>query len=116
MLKVSITSIETRLPKRIASANRKLKKLAGTLDIPKQADSLDRMRIFHFRNNVLAVIIDNTNIRMDECKTYFQKAASHGYIVLIVEPRTSWKRDVDILSGRFDLTNVRLTAMDCCRM
>jgi hypothetical protein len=52
-----------------------------------------------FRNNVRAVIIDNTNIRIDECKIYFQKAANHGYLVLLAEPRTSWKRDVDVLAG-----------------
>jgi hypothetical protein len=43
------------------------------------------------------VIIDNTNIRMDECKPYFQKASNYGYVVIIVEPRTNWKRDANIL-------------------
>ncbi|CAF3350356.1 unnamed protein product [Rotaria sp. Silwood1] len=52
------------------------------------------------KNNVLAVIVDNTNIRMDECKPYFQKASNYGYIVIIVEPRTSWKRDTNILMNR----------------
>ena len=51
------------------------------------------------RNNVLAVIIDNTNIRVDECRPYFQKASAYGYIVIIVEPRTNWKRDANILNG-----------------
>ncbi|CAF1278743.1 unnamed protein product, partial [Adineta ricciae] len=52
------------------------------------------------KNNVLAVIIDNTNIRMDECRPYFQKASTYGYIVIIVEPRTNWKRDANILNIR----------------
>lgn len=34
---------------------------------------------------------------MDECKPYFQKASNYGYVVIIVEPRTSWKRDADVL-------------------
>ncbi|CAF3566125.1 unnamed protein product [Rotaria sordida] len=52
------------------------------------------------KNNILAVIVDNTNIRMDECKPYFQKASNYGYIVIIVEPRTNWKRDANILMNR----------------
>lgn len=59
------------------------------------------------RNNTLAVIIDNTNIRHDECRTYFQKAARYGYLVIIVEPRTSWKRDADILARSFFLLTQR---------
>ena len=51
------------------------------------------------RNNILAVIIDNTNIRMDECRPYFQKASTYGYIVIVIEPRTNWKRDTDILAS-----------------
>lgn len=49
------------------------------------------------RNKVLAVIIDNTNIRADECRPYFQKATNYGYAVIIVEPRTNWKRDANQL-------------------
>lgn len=59
------------------------------------------MASFRSRNGILAVIIDNTNIRMDECKPYFQKASNHGYVVIIVEPRTSWKRDADVLISSF---------------
>ncbi|CAF4644527.1 unnamed protein product [Rotaria socialis] len=52
------------------------------------------------KNNVLAVIVDNTNIRTDECKHYFQKASNYGYVVIIVEPRTDWKRDANTLMNR----------------
>ena len=51
------------------------------------------------RTGVLTVIIDNTNVRLDECRPYFEKANRYGYLILVVEPRTSWKRDVDILAG-----------------
>lgn len=81
----------------------------------KKADSLERTRICCSRTNVLAVIIDNTNIRMDECKIYFQKASSYGYVVIIVEPRTSWKRDADILNGESHHSCMHLTALYCCR-
>ena len=81
----------------------------------KKAVSLERTRIWRSRTNVLAVIIDNTNIRMDECKIYFQKASNYGYVVIIVEPRTSWKRDADILNGEFHRTCVHLATFYGCR-
>jgi hypothetical protein len=34
-----------------------------------------------------------------ECKPYFEIAADHNYIVLVVEPRTSWKFDVKALTA-----------------
>ena len=57
------------------------------------------------RNTTLAVIIDNTNIRADECRPYFQKASQYGYVVIIVEPRTPWKHDVNVLAGTFWVEN-----------
>ncbi|CAF2510651.1 unnamed protein product [Rotaria sp. Silwood2] len=68
------------------------------------------------KNNILAVIVDNTNIRVDECKPYFQKATNYGYVVIVVEPRTSWKRDANILIDRnahgvpIDIIEARLRA------
>ncbi|CAF1257518.1 unnamed protein product [Adineta steineri] len=52
------------------------------------------------KKNIFAIIIDNTNIRMDECRPYLQKASNYGYIVIVVEPRTNWKRDPNVLMER----------------
>ena len=34
---------------------------------------------------------------MAECRPYFQKAFNYGYVVIVVEPRTNWKRDAHTL-------------------
>lgn len=46
------------------------------------------------------IVVDNTNIRHFEMKPYFQIANSEGYIVLIVEPKTPWRYNPEILSKR----------------
>ena len=37
------------------------------------------------------VIVDNTNVRQWEMKSYTSLASQHNYTVVLVEPRTSWK-------------------------
>lgn len=46
------------------------------------------------------VVIDNTNVRKWEMKFYFQLAATNGYIVVLVEPKTPWKMDPHELANR----------------
>ena len=45
------------------------------------------------------IIVDNTNVTFWECKPYLALAGQHNYIVLMVEPRTSWKFDVKTLAA-----------------
>ena len=43
------------------------------------------------------VIVDNTNVKRWEMAPYFRTASQHRYTVIIVEPRTPWKFNVDEL-------------------
>jgi len=46
------------------------------------------------------IVIDNSNILHYEMKPYFQIANREGYIVIIVEPRTPWHLDSEVLAKR----------------
>jgi len=46
------------------------------------------------------VIIDNTHVKRWEMGPYFKAAANHRYNVIIVEPKTPWKFDVDELEEK----------------
>jgi len=46
------------------------------------------------------IVVDNTNIVHWEMSKYFSLAASYRYCVVVVEPRTPWKMDVDELVAR----------------
>jgi hypothetical protein len=54
-----------------------------------------------FRNSLSPVVIDNTNVTFWEIKPYVQIADKYDYIIIICEPRTPWKFDLDALSGIF---------------
>ena len=45
-------------------------------------------------------MIDNTNIQHWEMTPYFKMAAKYRYLVVIVEPKTPWRLDVDELTRR----------------
>lgn len=44
--------------------------------------------------------LDNTNVRHDEVETYMSLAKQHGYVVVLVEPKTPWKFQARELSTR----------------
>ncbi len=46
------------------------------------------------------VIIDNTNVEHWEMKPYLDLASFHGYLVVIVTPKTPWRLDPDELARR----------------
>jgi len=43
------------------------------------------------------IIIDNTNVKRWEMAPYFRTASQHRYTVIVAEPRTPWKFNVDEL-------------------
>lgn len=43
------------------------------------------------------VIIDNTNVKNWEYKKYLQIAKDHSYTVLLLESKTPWARDPEVL-------------------
>lgn len=46
------------------------------------------------------IIVDNTNIMVWEMQPYVQIAVSHGYLLEILEPQTSWCKSASKLSQR----------------
>ena len=40
----------------------------------------------------LLLFLDNTNVKHSEVEPYIKYAKQHGYVVVLVEPRTPWKR------------------------
>ncbi len=50
-------------------------------------------------DSVNLVLIDNTNVTFWEIKPYIYIANKYDYIIIICEPRTPWKFDVNALSG-----------------
>lgn len=46
------------------------------------------------------IVIDNTNIMRWEMQPYLQMANQGGYIVIIVEPKTPWRLNAEILSEK----------------
>ena len=51
-------------------------------------------------SRVRTVVIDNTNVMYWEMKTYFQNANKEGYHVILVEPKTPWRLNADILAEK----------------
>jgi ABC-type oligopeptide transport system ATPase subunit len=52
------------------------------------------------RNSISPVIIDNTNIKYWEVNKYLSIARSHNYIVILIEPKTAHKFDVEKLASK----------------
>jgi predicted kinase len=50
------------------------------------------------QNFARTIIIDNTNIQYWEMKNYIQVANQEGYYTIIVEPKTPWRLNPEILS------------------
>jgi 2',3'-cyclic-nucleotide 3'-phosphodiesterase len=48
-----------------------------------------------YKNEAVAVLVDNTNITFKDCKPYIDFALSNNYRVYLVEPDTEWAWDVD---------------------
>lgn len=46
------------------------------------------------------VVVDNTNTTWSEMKDYVKYAIKYNYDIVLVEPKTSWKFDVDILTEK----------------
>ena len=57
------------------------------------------------------VVVDNTNVEYWEMKKYFKLASCHGYRVIIVEPKTSWKFN----HRYFYLMHCCLKRLDCLK-
>lgn len=52
------------------------------------------------RNRVNIVIVDNTNVMKWEMGPYFKLADKYRYSVVVVEPRTPWRFNIDELTRR----------------
>ena len=52
------------------------------------------------QNGRHVVIIDNTNIRRWEMGHYVGLAKKHGYVVIVVHPKTPWRFDPEMLATR----------------
>lgn len=50
------------------------------------------------KDGVENVIVDNTNVSVQECRPYVQLALQYGYEVEFLEPTTPWAFDLDQLS------------------
>ncbi|VDD78062.1 unnamed protein product [Mesocestoides corti] len=46
------------------------------------------------------LVIDNTNMRYYECRTYTEIARAFSYLVILVTPRTPWRFDAGVLAER----------------
>lgn len=55
------------------------------------------------QNDISPVIADNTNIKFWEIKPYLDIAKEFNYLVLIIEPRTAHKFDVEKLFCKFKI-------------
>lgn len=51
-------------------------------------------------NQAPVIVIDNTALMLWEMKFYFDLAKAYGYITVVIEPRTPWKRDVAVLAHK----------------
>ena len=52
------------------------------------------------KSKISTIVIDNTNVMKWEIGPYINMGKSEGYIVLLVEPKTPWRLDVDILTEK----------------
>ena len=52
------------------------------------------------KSKISKIVIDNTNVMKWEMGPYNKMGRSEGYIVLLVEPKTPWRLDVDILTEK----------------
>ncbi len=52
------------------------------------------------QSGINTVIIDNTNVQRWEMKPYLDQASFHGYLVVIVTPKTPWRLDPEELARR----------------
>ena len=52
------------------------------------------------RNRANIVIVDNTNVKRWEMVPYFRLAQKYSYSVVLVEPRTPWRFNIDELARR----------------
>ena len=50
-------------------------------------------------------MVDNTNLKLWEVKKYLEIAETHGYIPILIEPRTRFKFDPYILFSKFYFKN-----------
>ena len=51
-------------------------------------------------SRVRTIVIDNTNVMYWEMKTYVQHANKEGYLVILVEPKTPWRLNANILAEK----------------
>jgi hypothetical protein len=64
-----------------------------------------------FSDSLSPIIVDNTNVKLWEMRSYLTTAKKFDYIVLVIEPNTAWKRDPEKLVCKecwFQLGNVKL--------
>ena len=52
------------------------------------------------KSKISTIVIDNTNVMKWEIGPYIKMGKSEGYIILLVEPKTPWLLDVDILTEK----------------
>lgn len=64
------------------------------------AEALMVANSVHKTSSRSLIIIDNTNIDWKSCKPYVELAIKYGYDVLLLEPNTPWKNDIDELTKR----------------
>ena len=62
-------------------------------------DCQDRMKDAVI-SRLRTIVIDNTNVMYWEMKPYIQMANQEGYIVILVEPKTPWRLNVEILAQK----------------
>src|SRR5688572_8363378 len=72
--------------------------LFDSLELPKAHEQCQRRAEEACKSNRHVIVIDNTNISRWEMLSYFRFASLHNYAVVIVEPKTNWKFDVDRLA------------------
>jgi 2',3'-cyclic-nucleotide 3'-phosphodiesterase len=56
------------------------------------------------------LFLDNTNVKQSEMEPYIKLAKEHGYVVVLIEPRTPWKLQVRELAAK-NVHNVPFTTI-----
>lgn len=70
----------------------------GNLD---QAHAMNQRRVCDATNKGMSpVIVDNTNTELWEMEPYIRDGVRNGYIMVFLEPNTSWARNVNQLANR----------------
>ncbi|KAL7063756.1 hypothetical protein AAHC03_0977 [Spirometra sp. Aus1] len=102
------TCIKTRYPSaEICSADQYWYRESGGQEYRYDPLQLDDAHSFCYQNaldcasrGVSPLVIDNTNIRLWECRCYLDLARKFDYNVILVTPKTPWRFDVNTLVSR----------------